>query len=398
LKRLEEGLGFEVELRVEGRVRFLCPKLPSEKGYAPTSLPAFFNPVSKPSRDIAVLLVRRFFKEKKIRACEPLAGTGVRSIRLAVESNAIKYILVNDISRNAYELIRRNALLNEVEDLVEASNIDANELLASRGRGRTRFDYVDIDPAGSPAPFMENGFRGCGREGVLGATATDMSALVGVKPDSCVRKYDALPLRGAPFSKEIALRILAGFMVRTAARLKLAAKPILAFQRDHYARVFTVVEPGIERAKKLLEKVGWVSYCPECMSIHLVERAKIPPDQCPCGGVPSYSGPLWIGELTDRSLVEEMLEDALSEQEVYGDVVKMLKALVEEDTGIVGYYPVNFLASKFRRNPVKPRMLIEVLRDMGYRATVTHIDSSGVKTDAPPNVLREAFEKAGLKS
>lgn len=398
MKKLEEGLGFEVELRAEGKVRFLCPKLPSEKGYAPTALPAFFNPVSKPSRDMAVLFVRRFFKGRRIRACEPLAGTGVRSIRLAVESNIIEKVLANDISHNAYELIRRNALLNGVEEVVEASNIDANELLASRGRGRPRFDYVDIDPAGSPAPFMENGFRGCGRGGVLGATATDMTALVGAKPESCLRKYDALPLRSAPFSKEIALRILAGFMVRTAARLKLAAKPILSFQRDHYARVFVVVEPGIERAKKLLREIGWVSYCPDCMSIQRVERARPPPDRCPCGGIASHSGPLWLGELTDRMLVKEMLEDAMREQEIYGDVVKMLEALAEEDTSIIGYYPVNFLASKFRRNPVKPRVLMEMLREMGYRATATHIDSSGVKTDAPPDVLREAFEKAGLKS
>lgn len=398
MRELLEGLGFEVELRREGRVRFLAPKLPSEKGYAPTSLPAFFNPVSKPSRDVAVLFLRRFFHGRRVRACEPLAGTGVRSIRLVVESGVVDYVLANDISKNAYELIKRNTVLNGVEDVVEAANLDANELLAARGRGRPRFDYVDIDPAGSPARFMENGFRGCGRGGVLGATATDMSALAGAKPESCARKYDAMPLRGAPFSKEVALRVLAGFMVRTAARLGLAAKPILSFQRDHYARVFVRVEPGIERAKKLLKEIGWLSYCSECLAIHRSSLWNPPPTRCEfCGRSLSYAGPMWLGELTDRGLARGMLEEALKEPEVYKDVVKMLELMAEEDTNIIGYYPVNDVASRLGKSPVKPRRLMEALEGMGFKATPTHIHPGAVKTDAPPDALREAFEKAGSK-
>ena len=38
------------------------------------------------------------------------------------------------------------------------------------------------------------------------------------------------------------------------------------------------------------------------------------------------------------------------------------------------------------------------LRELGYRASTTHIDPSGVKTDAPLEVLRRVFEELRSKS
>lgn len=390
-----ERLGFEVELRTEGKARFLTPVIPREKSYAPTSLPVFFNPVSKPSRDMAVLFLKTWFKDRGISVCEPLAGTGVRSIRLVLETGVVEKAVANDISAHAYKLIQVNAEMNGVQDSVDALNLDANELLAVRGRGRPRFDYVDIDPAGSPAKFMENGFRGCGRGGVLGATATDLSALTGAKPSSCLRKYGVLSAK-TPFLKEVALRILAGFMVKTAARIGLAAKPILSFQRDHYLRVFVEVWPGIERVKALLREMGWLSFCPACLSI-LTSAIHHPPNPlCQrCGARTQVIGPLWLGVLTIESLASEMLEEAHRDPETYGDVVRMLERMSGEDSSIVGYMPVNYLASRFKASPVKPVRLVEKLRERGYRATLTHLDPGGVKTDAPPDELRRIFVGEG---
>jgi len=386
-------LGYEVELRREGKVVFYAPKLPSEKGFAPTDLPVFFNPISKPNRDMTILLLASRYRGARIRICEALAGTGVRSIRIARETDVAEEIVANDISPRAYELIKLNAELNHVEKVVRAVNMDANELLAGCGRGKMRYDYVDIDPAGTPAHFLENGFRGCAREGVLGATATDMSALTGARPEPCLRKYDAKPMK-TPFSKELALRILVGFMVRTAARLGLAAKPILCFQKDHYVRAFVEVERGKTLARESLKGLGWASYCPTCAAIHVSRRVEEPVTTCPsCGSKIEYAGPLWIRGLSDGKLVSEMLARAREESEVYHDVLKLLEALSREDTSIVGYHPVNVIAERLKRPPIKPSRLIEGLRGMGYRATGTHIDPSGVKTDAPLEAVREVFEQ-----
>ncbi|MEN2974283.1 MAG: tRNA (guanine(10)-N(2))-dimethyltransferase [Candidatus Caldarchaeales archaeon] len=384
-------LGFDVELRREGRAVFLAPKLPEKKNYPPTSLPVFYNPASRSSRDMAVLFLKAFFEGEKISICEPLAGTGVRSIRLILETGLVDYALVNDISSNAYELIKINAKLNNVEGILEASNIDGNELLAARGRGRPRFRYVDIDPTGSPSRFLENGLRGCGKNSVLGVTATDLSALTGAKPRSCLRKYDSYPVK-TPFLREVAVRILAGFVVRTASRLGLSSEPVFSFLKDYYVRVFVKVSPGIEKAKKLLESIGWLSYCSRCLSIYVFRVGDIPVCRCSrCSlEIPSI-GPLWLGELCSRELAEKMLRYSYEDRDLYSEVVSTIEYIVHEDTSLIGYYPVNLLASTFRVNPIKPRKIVEELNNMGYRATLTHLDRAAFKTDASIETIREIF-------
>ena len=89
---------------------------------------------------------------------------------------------------------------------------------------------------------------------------------------------------------------------------------------------------------------------------------------------------------------------ALDEEEIYRDVLKLLKYLSAEDSEIIGYYPVNYVAEVLKQSPVKPRKVIEELRAMGYRATITHIDPSGFKTDAPPSMIMKLFKELKLKS
>lgn len=390
--------GYELELRREGRAVFYSPKIPERKDFAPTSLPVFFNPFSKPNRDITVLFLAAWFEGFKIRACDALAGVGVRSIRMLLETDVIGEVTVNDVSPRACELIKLNMKMNKLEELAEVTCMDANKLLAECGMERPRYHYVDIDPAGSPASFIENGVRGCRRGGVIGATATDMPALVGAKPQSCLRKYDAKPLR-APFSKEVALRILAGFIVRSAARLGIAAKPILSFSKDHYIRVFAVVERGKRLANEILGSIGWISYCPSCLAIRVAGRFDSPITICEsCGGRMDYAGPAWVGELTSQDLVERIYQRALGSPELYQESLKLLDGLRREDHGLLGYHPVNYLAKIFGSSPAKPSMLVEKLRELGYRASTTHIDPSGVKTDAPIEALRSAFEELKIKS
>lgn len=391
-------LGYELELRREGRAVFYSPRIPERRNFAPTSLPVFFNPFSKPNRDLTIIFLAAKFEGFKIRVCDALAGAGVRSIRILLETDVAGEVTANDISPRACELIRLNIELNKLGEFIEVACMDANELLAGCGRERPRYHYVDIDPAGSPAQFIENGVRGCKRGGVIGVTATDMPALVGAKPESCLRKYDSKPLR-APFAKEIGLRILAGFIARSAARLGIAAKPILSFSKDHYIRVFAEVHRGRRLANEALKSIGWISYCPSCLTIYSAGRFESPITACEtCGRRIDYAGPVWIGDLADKDLAEKMYLRALERPELYRESIKLLDGLRREDHGLLGYHPVNHLARAFGCSPIKPSVLVERLRELGYRASATHIDPSGVKTDAPLSALRGIFEELGAKS
>jgi len=186
---------FPTEIIQEGKVKVLVPKLrafvtsPSE--YAPSKAPVFYNPVMELNRDIAVLVLQAYQRtlDREISICEPLAGCGIRGVRFAVEVEAVKNVVINDINVKAFQLASYNVQINGLNDRVLVKNEDANLLLSSHGAPRKRFDAIDIDPFGSPAPYLDSAIRALRNGGLLCLTATDMAPLCGVHPKACIRKY-----------------------------------------------------------------------------------------------------------------------------------------------------------------------------------------------------------------
>ena len=167
-------------------------------------LPVFYNPLMKLNRDISVALLQSIKKNLQIGL--PLAGTGVRAVRFLTSLKNIKLIAINDISPESVNLIMKNLELNQDKikcKEIQLDNEDANTfLLSSKG-----FDYIDIDPFGSPNNFLENSVRRLARDGILAVTATDTGALSGSYTKACLRKYWARPLRNE-LMHEIGIRIL----------------------------------------------------------------------------------------------------------------------------------------------------------------------------------------------
>ena len=90
-----------------------------------------------------------------------------------------------------------------IENVYAVQDKDANMfILESSG-----FDYIDIDPFGSPNFLLDSSVKRISRGGILAVTATDTSALAGSYPDACRRKYWAEPLR-SEMMHEAGLRIL----------------------------------------------------------------------------------------------------------------------------------------------------------------------------------------------
>jgi tRNA (guanine26-N2/guanine27-N2)-dimethyltransferase len=206
-------LGFPVKWYVEGKVRFVAPAFPTTKQgepVAPTKSPVFYNPYSSLSRDLTVAFVRCFDKEAVV--AEPLAGCGVRSIRLILETGMVKKAFLNDINPSAVKTIHRNIQYSGVAEKVDVSQGDANIFLCSHSIPGERFDYVDVDPVGAPVKFTENALRACENGGYIGVSATDLASLVGNHPKTCLRKYGVLSCRSF-FPKEAAARLVAAHVV-----------------------------------------------------------------------------------------------------------------------------------------------------------------------------------------
>ena len=125
---------------------------------------------------------------------------------------------------------------------IVALNCDLNSLLSE-----SRFDYIDIDPFGSPIKFIDSAMRSISHNGLIACTATDTATLCGVYPKVCLRRYGAQPFH-SNIMKEIGLRILLGVICREAGKYEKGIQPILSYTTDHYFRVYVRVENGISYA------------------------------------------------------------------------------------------------------------------------------------------------------
>src|SRR3989338_5496254 len=239
-----------MEIVNEGSAKLGIPK--AEK--ISKKMDVFYNPVMSLNRDISVLLLNSINKSS-MQIADPLAATGVRSIRFLKElyRNKIKKIYINDNNRSAVKLIKKNLKLNDIKikNGIIISNKDANLFILNS----TGFDYIDIDPFGSPNFMLDAACKRLARGGILAVTATDTSALCGTFPKACIRKYWALPKKG-PIMHETGLRILIRKIQLIAAQYGKALIPVFSYSKEHYMRVFLKNLKGKEKADGILKLHG----------------------------------------------------------------------------------------------------------------------------------------------
>lgn len=350
---------------IEGGVKVLVPK----ETKISKDLPVFYNPAMIQNRDIAVAVIGAL--KRKISVCDPLAGSGVRAIRLLRETKNIKSISINDNSQASNRIIKKNLAKNKLKTgrKIKVSNSDANQfLLNSRG-----FDYIDIDPFGSPNPFLDASIKRISRNGILAVTATDTAALCGTSPDAARRKYWGEPLH-SHLMHEVGLRLLMRKVQLIGAQYEKALTPILSYWHEHYFRAYFECTKGKKAVDKILANHQYIGMCKECLSMSIA-----PINAMDCCNIPMiWAGPVWCGKIKDQEFVNSMqLESSL---------FTMLKK--EYDT--TGFFDVHVLAHRLKL-PILPTMekVMEKLHDQNYTATRTQFSTSGLKTNAPLEVIKE---------
>ena len=144
------------------------------------------------NRDVSIAVIQQFIRNGGcsnskppdgqngsygIRILEALSATGLRSIRYAKEISGIKEIIANDISERAVGSIDKNVKENNVRDLVTPSHSDATMVMYNNRKKEDRFDVVDLDPYGSPTPFLDGAVQAVAEGGLLCVTCTDLAVL-----------------------------------------------------------------------------------------------------------------------------------------------------------------------------------------------------------------------------
>ncbi|SNZ14712.1 N(2),N(2)-dimethylguanosine tRNA methyltransferase [Hydrogenobacter hydrogenophilus] len=355
----------------EGKAR-LHIQIPS---IVSSRMPVFYNPHMVINRDMSLLVVLASVGEGAI-ICDPMGASGIRGIRFLLEAGA-KKVIYNDINPMAVEEFKRLIKINCVdESKVEIYSEDAS-LLLRKLRG---FDYVDIDPFGSPVDFLESAILSVKRGGLLGVSATDTAVLSGTYPTTCIRRYGSKPLLEAEFYHEVGIRILIKKVVEEGAKLDCALTPVFCYSYRHHFKVFLRKDIGARRADQLMRDIGYIVYCSKCLYRKALKCEGMI-NICPiCGNELLYAGPLWIGKLWNEELITGMQKpkDRLI---LSKETIKLLSKVQQEATKqTVGFYTLSAIGEKLRigsfPNLEKFLPLIEGVRTHftgeGFRTTLSH--------------------------
>jgi tRNA (guanine26-N2/guanine27-N2)-dimethyltransferase len=385
---------------VEGNTRLLVPAA-SLNNRVPPKAPAFFNPAAKLNRDISVLIYRTFISECKRHAksfADAFSGVGARALRVAVEVPKIKNIYLNDINVLAIEAAKKAAELNGVTEKCYYSIDEVCKFLTQHSTiDGERFAIIDLDPFGTPAPFVDCALRSILNDGLISITATDTTVLCGVYPIVCHRRYYGRSLN-THYTNEIALRLVISLVALTAARLDLAIEPIFVHTNLHYLRIYVKVIVSSSKANKVYDNIGYLRHCFKCGNRDIVERYDIS-ELCEiCGSVFNVAGQMWVNKLFDKNFIGKSginpsINSGIQGMKKMDRCHKLFSLCLNELDDIPYYFRGDEIASMLGINPYPLQVVIEKLSSSGYRASRTSFNPSAFKTNARINEILDLLRK-----
>ncbi len=373
----------------EGETIILAPKT-SVFNKIPPKSPVFYNPAAKLNRDASLRIYNAYASStcSEITFGDALAGVGARGLRVAKECRGVAQVYLNDLNPKAIELARCAAELNGVSEKCVFTTEDTLLFLAEHSTPGKRFDVVDIDPFGSPTPFLAAALRAVKRGGLVSLTATDTAVLCGVYPKVALRRYGGLSMR-CEYGNEVGARLLFGAAARLAMSLNAGIVPVFTQASRHYIRVYFTLEKGVLKAEENLTNIGYLNHCGKCGYREVGAQSNI----CPkCKAKVMNAGPLWIGEINSKSILEAAL-NLRAESSKPAD--KFLSLALGECGLPPAYYVVDRVAD--RLNVLTPSIedVIARLRVMGFRAVRTIFNPKGIRTDASKEDVEEAILSLG---
>lgn len=387
--RLEDSIS-PIKTRViqEGSTRLFVPDLPG-----PVKYPSFFNPGGRYVRDVSIVCYRTFATEgyhqhEKLSFADSLSGTGARGLRVAKELPDFYYkVFLNDVSPTSLDLARRSARENDIEKGCSFSLEEACAFLVGRKQNDgERFDVVDVDPFGTPSPFVDCALRSVRHQGLLSISATDTAVLCGVYPHVALRKYLGLPIR-TDYAHEVGMRLIFGLLAMTSMRLESSIRPVFCHHDMHYFRAYCSVEIGNNFSRQNEKEIGFVLHCFKC-SHRLIktregfesELGNLEP-RCPdCKAVMKIAGPLWIGKIQSKEFVSKCSE--------FSDL-----PIFQPESDEPLYYDLSVLTDSMQ---IRTPKIVDVMRELvsaGRSATRTRLNPKAVRTDAPLPELRSVLAR-----
>ena len=388
---------------------------------------AFYNPAQVVNRDLSIAAINYFNEMRKnesmklsrlqrskgtpanrrkgLRILEGLAATGLRSIRYAKEIDGVDKIVANDLDPEVVKAMKLNIEFNgqEVMDKVETSVGDARIVMMQHNN---EFDVVDLDPYGAPVTLIDSSIESVSEGGLLFCTATDMAVLCGNNGEACYAKYGSYPLH-RPYCHEQAVRILLATISTAAARYKRYIVPVLSLSIDFYIRVFVRVYTSPAVVKNTGLKHSYLFQSQGCDSFELMKVGRLQekgnskkygpgfappvPQKCPETGA-SYTmgGPIWSDPIHDPEWIKGIIDHMKQRKDRYKAFDKihgLLMNCLEELPDVPLYLDLHSVCKTVKASIPRHDVFKSALINAGYRASPTHCIPTGIKTDAPWDVI-----------
>lgn len=415
----------------------------------------FYNPVQVVNRDLSVQVLRWFVRERghdapPIKILEALSASGMRSVRYFKEVPRVGSIVANDMDPNAVETIRTNVLhngLNPKTDIIPNLGDAIDVLNVARTRGK-QYDWVDLDPYGSAAPFLESSVQAVSDGGILAVTCTDLPVLCGNSPEICFGRYNATPLKGA-HCHEMAVRIVLASIQKAANRHGRAVEPIVCAKIDFYVRLFVRVRNSKHLAQMTPSKLSLVFQCTQCSTQHMQPLGRIRPitktssrkrrrfgkkengslaqgpisvenngsdtkkpnstaqplrykfspplvenpvsSNCTiCEGTMMMGGPIWGDRLVNQEAAQSILTELDKKEGQFAArsrVEAILRLLCEEVPNASLFMQLPAMCRVLKVASPPSASVRSALVSRGYQVSQSHTDPLALKTDAPPELI-----------
>ncbi len=351
----------------------------------------FYNPTMRANRDISMLLADALTKiyDFKLNIIDAFSATGVRGIRYALECPATRKVVFNDLNPKALKYIERNIEANRLSVDYEIHGKDARVLFIEKRRKAT---LIDVDPFGTPAPYLDCVPEAAKRLCIVGITATDTAVLCGTYPKVAFRRYGARTMRFDAMHEQ-GVRILLSFISREFAKHDVGFVPIASLVDQHYIRIWGIVKRSTKEAERSIENAnGYLNVCVNCGYRELSDSRK---EKCDvCHSTLFSVHPVWNSKIFDKHACKLALNRCEHESEIYtSTTAALLSRMVEESELNCVFYDTHFLAKKYRLGCMKNiDGTIQELKNAGYEACRTHMKATAIRTNAPLETILKVLK------
>ena len=345
---------------------------------------AFYRPAGQMARDLGVLAAAVHRADVgQLRVLDSMSGSGVRSLRYCLESQA-DWVWANDSNPEISAVLRGN-LERSLPNSFKVTHQDAKRVFLECCDRHDFYDLVDVDCFGSPAPYLSFCLGAVEIGGLLYVTSTDGRSTTGHAPDACLALYGSYA-RSHPAAHEQGLRILIGSIQQIAAAQGLGVEPVFSLFLGETYRVMLrlVARPQLDS-----QTYGLLGYCHRCGNYQTVSWRELGRTNCAHDGHwLTISGAMWLGALHNSKQLHKLA--SLADQWQWSKQSTLLNTMAEESDLPPYFYTLGEIGKRGKLDIPKRSHLIKTLQTMGYRACASHVNIQAIKTTATLQTCIEA--------